>query len=726
MKNHILFSIAVLMLAAVVAIKESVAAGFTQGGEDADSDNMSDPWELKHGLNPNDPADAKQDSDGDTFSNLEEFEAKTNPKDPDSHPEVLEYLSLASDLRMDVLPFTFTKATPIPNGYRLRFVETASDQDRKPVIGVATAEIGKEIVFEPMMVKFVKGRMQDNKVKSGWRVLRYNERNEFVTRKGARQKVDVSTVDIERISDKRKLSIQIGARMPVAVEEQIDLRWSRGEGRTITVSKGTRFKLINREYEVKELATDGRACKVTIVDIANKVDWIIDSSERRFLVANPRTLPANAEDSSQGSVRPMNSHDTWGASSRRRRSRRGESEKSEYERVMRKRAQIEELMQAKAWDEVIRLCEGERDPWIVAFSTRPELERFRKEKEARLAAEHEAELRRQMLSLRPRLVHEIVSRDLAAIKRAYSAGHAYTRPYPRQGVRRGDDSWDEDWLMCWIEPRYDVSKADRAVGEEILQKFGTKHLPNAYANYEKARARAKCLQEVFNEEFVRPWTIKRGSPPWNAFDTFLKKFAKARTEYFLCHDELCHYWLAWRFGVITAEDFVKIDSQKLAVPLLPEKSGTSRINLLEWQPMEEKLTVFAAKYATESHAIYQKLAREVSQLDSLLKEIERQRMQMDYVGSDPVLTAVVKKRNAVVSRADTLSSTIHSWYMDHRIAEKSLEDVAKCDKEKSIELRPFLDSLPSYIQKQAAVLEERAVQECSNIPKPNPRDVISP
>ena len=60
-------------------------------GADADQDGMKDAWELKYGLNPNDPTDAKKDLDGDTFTNLEEFEAKTNPKDPNSHPNFLDY-----------------------------------------------------------------------------------------------------------------------------------------------------------------------------------------------------------------------------------------------------------------------------------------------------------------------------------------------------------------------------------------------------------------------------------------------------------------------------------------------------------------------------------------------------------------------------------------------------------------------------------------------------------
>jgi uncharacterized repeat protein (TIGR01451 family) len=47
--------------------------------KDSDHDGMPDDWELAHGLNPNDPADALLDSDGDGTSNRQEFLAGTDP-----------------------------------------------------------------------------------------------------------------------------------------------------------------------------------------------------------------------------------------------------------------------------------------------------------------------------------------------------------------------------------------------------------------------------------------------------------------------------------------------------------------------------------------------------------------------------------------------------------------------------------------------------------------------
>ncbi len=247
------------------------SAEAVRGGVDSDKDGMPDAWELKYALNPNDPSDAKADPDGDTFTNIEEFQAKTDPKDPQSHPDFLDFLTVASELRTEKLPFLFKMATPLPSGYRLTF-EVLGKEYRK----TTTALIGEEIVFQLAKAKFVKGRMQDDKVKSGWRVLKYEKKEDRVARRGSEQKmsVDVSTVDLERISDKRVLTVQVGAKS-ASIEEQVDLQWSRAGGKKLTVTTGTEFSLADRKYKVKKLGKGGSGCEVTVVDLENNTEKIL-------------------------------------------------------------------------------------------------------------------------------------------------------------------------------------------------------------------------------------------------------------------------------------------------------------------------------------------------------------------------------------------------------------------------------------------------------------------
>ena len=64
---------------------------------DSDQDGMPDIWEIIHGLNPNDPADALQDPDGDNYSNRNEYWAGTDPHSAESVLRFTKIMQIASN-----------------------------------------------------------------------------------------------------------------------------------------------------------------------------------------------------------------------------------------------------------------------------------------------------------------------------------------------------------------------------------------------------------------------------------------------------------------------------------------------------------------------------------------------------------------------------------------------------------------------------------------------------
>ena len=351
----------------------------------------------------------------------------------------------------------------------------------------------------------------------------------------------------------------------------------------------------------------------------------------------------------------------------------------------------------------------------AAQKKRVRLERGERERQEAKRQAELAELQRKRNEVRDARA----AADLEGIRKEYARGVPYPHAYlncelleklrkEQKGsgayaalVHELDKRKKSDWLKEWVEPRLGLSEEDKLAGEALLSEFGSKFMPNAYANFEKMKDVAVELQQIFNEEFSEPWTIKTTNPKWNSFNKVLEKFVKARTEYFICHDELCHYWLLSRFGVLSDKDFAQIDTQRLAVHLLPENVERAGYSLLKVNPMEGKVSDFAVKYAPESNAIYQKMGREFKEHDALLAEVFKQHIQMDDVRYSRVLAAAVAKRNDLAREMNTLSLQLEAWYMDHRTMEKSSEDVNACDVDMAKQLKPFVDALPSYIKDHA-------------------------
>ena len=60
------------------------SSGCSASQKDTDNDGMDDAWELKYGLDPNNPSDKDGDIDEDELTNIEEYTFKTNPIKKDS------------------------------------------------------------------------------------------------------------------------------------------------------------------------------------------------------------------------------------------------------------------------------------------------------------------------------------------------------------------------------------------------------------------------------------------------------------------------------------------------------------------------------------------------------------------------------------------------------------------------------------------------------------------
>lgn len=107
---------------------------------DQDSDGIADDWELAHGLDPADPADAALDRDHDGASALAEFVGGTDPSDPASTFRLIPGSNASGGT-------TARFSTTPGRGYRLQSTETLGTDGWTTLLEVPPRPVPQEITF---------------------------------------------------------------------------------------------------------------------------------------------------------------------------------------------------------------------------------------------------------------------------------------------------------------------------------------------------------------------------------------------------------------------------------------------------------------------------------------------------------------------------------------------------------------------------------------------------
>lgn len=234
---------------------------------DSDGDGIPDLWELKFGLDPNDPADAFEDMDGDGFSNIMEFRADpqtdltdlskkhgTDMTDPTDYP-ALENLLVVQEIEGEPFDLRFLGKNRMPDG-SLRFQLNVRGAERTVWARMGDTIEGFTLVdFEPKTVK-------------------RRERGVMMT-------IDESILTLKR--GEKHIPLVLNQLVPYT-EYTATLEFTLDDS-TYTVTPDATFTLKEKEYRVKEI--DNRADVVVIVRLSDGKQFDVHKA--------PARLPREAE-----------------------------------------------------------------------------------------------------------------------------------------------------------------------------------------------------------------------------------------------------------------------------------------------------------------------------------------------------------------------------------------------------------------------------------------------
>ncbi len=196
-------------------------------------DGIPDHWKRKYNLDVLDTTLASQDLDGDGFTTKEEFDASTDPTDKESYPDIIVRVKV-SDIKGRKLPFKFTTAVTMPDGKnQLTFSVLASGNVPARTYWLKEGEMIGQTGFKVGAYTKKTTRVKDPKLNN------------------IEREIDVSTVEVERVSDGKKVTLVVQAE-PVEVDLECTLSLAMDNWSEV-VHAGIVFTIRGKKYKVVEI-----------------------------------------------------------------------------------------------------------------------------------------------------------------------------------------------------------------------------------------------------------------------------------------------------------------------------------------------------------------------------------------------------------------------------------------------------------------------------------------
>ena len=228
-------------------------------------------------------------------------------------------------------------------------------------------------------------------------------------------------------------------------------------------------------------------------------------------------------------------------------------------------------------------------------------------------------------------------------------------------------------------------RADAEAGEEMLEEFGTKYLPKAYALYRAKREKAKEREAVLKENF--PEGRRPSSTERVFYDKVAKAVAKAVAEMDRRHDELCYYYLLHKVGAVTDAELAKIDSSPIAIMLFQE--GEPK-DVSIYKEIKEEQRAFAGKYLPTVLADYDFLVNAFSEVNAVYAD----GVKMDAGNAGLVLRPIAERLDEIRQRINALADTMRQQKAYYTLEETTAEELAELDRQVGREIQRFKECIP--------------------------------
>lgn len=306
----------------------------------------------------------------------------------------------------------------------------------------------------------------------------------------------------------------------------------------------------------------------------------------------------------------------------------------------------------------------------------------------------------------PKMVTPYQSARAVEKEDSSTSKHSSVRREISKHFRWNDPDAEKKWEEI-IQASERVSTAPRIgtvnaiQSEGLLESFGMRYMPNAYAKYQEDRQKALEIEQIVRETFPQGKTT--GGNAREMFEKVRKRLAELVAQMFRSHDELCFFMLFHQAGIFSDDLLAKYDSRPISVSL--ETEGT------EWPddtpsaclPLPQEDATFVAKYLPEFFAGYQRLGDLFDEGARQYAELRRTALELDAARGRSELMMLKGRLEELKTTLLSCQKDISGLRLGHAIGEYTATNLADLDQVYAVIIQKYAREmgLKAYVSRVA-------------------------
>lgn len=220
---------------------------------------------------------------------------------------------------------------------------------------------------------------------------------------------------------------------------------------------------------------------------------------------------------------------------------------------------------------------------------------------------------------------------------------------------------------------------DAGQAEGMLEAFGLRYMPNAYAHYQEVRAAALEAEQTLADNFPNG---KDSDPSGGGlYDKVAKRVVAAVAEMNRRRDELCFFLLFHQAGIFSDEVLAKYDGKPISVWLADESASWPDDTPNAVGPLAVPDATFAEKYMPETHAGWQRLSNLFNDGAKQYRGLRGTALALGAPRARRDLAVARTRLQEINGKLAGLKTAFPVWRVQHAVGELSAADLEQLDHE---------------------------------------------